>query len=54
MAVLLAWLLPVGIAMLAYLYFEVFASYLPLPTAIACGAFYVFLSKTIGPKTVTL
>ena len=49
MAVLLAWLLPVGVAMLAYLYFDVFASYLPLPTAIACGVFYAILSKVIGP-----
>lgn len=46
-AVLFAWLLPVGVAMFAYLYFEVFASYLPLPTAIACGVFYVILSKKL-------
>ena len=52
MAVLLAWLVPVGIAMAAYLYFDVFASYLPLPTAIFCGVIYVILSKAIGPKAV--
>ena len=51
-AVLLAWLVPVGIAMYAFIYHDVFASYLPLPTAIACGFFYVVLSKTIGPKAV--
>ena len=50
LAVLFAWLIPVGIAMYAYLKHDVFASYLPLPTTIACGIFYVVLSKSIGPK----
>lgn len=49
-AVLFAWLVPVGIAMYAYVYHNVFASYLPLPTAIACGVLYIVLSKTIGGK----
>ncbi len=49
-AVLLAWLVPVGIAMMAHVYLNVFASYLPLPTSIACGVLYIVLSKTIGPK----
>ena len=51
-AVLLAWLLPVGVAMYAFVYHDVFASYLPLPTAIACGLLYVAFSKIIGPKVV--
>lgn len=49
-AVLFAWLVPVGIAMYAYVYHNVFASYLPLPTAIACGVLYIVLSNTIGGK----
>ncbi len=49
-AVLFAWLVPVGIAMYAYVYHNVFASYLPLPTAIACGVLYIVLSKSIGGK----
>jgi NCS1 family nucleobase:cation symporter-1 len=49
-AVLLAWLVPVAIAMYSYVYHNVFASYLPLPTAIACGVLYIVLSKTIGGK----
>lgn len=51
-AVLLAWLLPVGVAMYAFVYHDVFASYLPLPTAFACGLLYVVFSKIIGPKVV--
>ncbi|MDZ4851571.1 MAG: hypothetical protein SGI77_19950 [Pirellulaceae bacterium] len=49
-AVLLAWLIPVGAAMFLHLRHDVFASFLPLPTAIACGLFYIVLSKTIGPQ----
>ncbi len=49
-AVLLAWLLPVGVAMYLHRYQEVFASYLPLPTAIACGLLYIIVSKTIPPR----
>lgn len=48
--VLLAWLMPVGIAIYLYRYQDVFASYLPLPTAIACGLLYILLSKAVGPK----
>jgi purine-cytosine permease-like protein len=48
--VLLAWLIPVGIAIYLYRYQEVFPSYLPLPTSIACGFLYILLSKAIGPK----
>jgi len=50
-AVLLAWLIPVGIGLYFYKYHGVFASYLPLPCAIACALLYVAFSKTIGPKS---
>ena len=43
-AVLLAWLVPVAIAMYTHIYHDVFASYLPLPTSIACGVLYIVLS----------
>jgi len=48
--VLLAWLIPVAVAMYLNQYQGVFASYLPLPTAIGCGLLYILLSKAIGPK----
>lgn len=48
--VLLAWAIPVTIAMYLNQAHGVFASYLPLPTAIACGLLYIVLSKVIGPK----
>lgn len=48
-SVLLAWLVPVSIAMFLHLNWGVFASYLPLPTTIACGVLYIILTKTIGP-----
>jgi nucleobase:cation symporter-1, NCS1 family len=51
MAVLLAWLGPVAVAMYLHLYQGVFASYLPLPTAIACGILYTVISKFMGLKT---
>jgi nucleobase:cation symporter-1, NCS1 family len=51
--VLAAWLIPVAVAMYLYRYQEVFASYLPLPTAVACGLLYIVLSKTVGPKPAT-
>ena len=35
--VLIAWLLPVAVAMYGYWQYNLFASYLPLPCAIACG-----------------
>ena len=50
-AVLLAWLIPVGIALTAHLVFGVFASYLPLPASIACGILYILLSKALHPKS---
>ena len=43
--VLLAWIIPVGAGMYAYKYHGVFASYLPLPCAIACGLLYIAFSK---------
>lgn len=49
-AVLLAWLIPVAAAMLLHFKHDVFASYLPLPTAIACGLLYIVFTKTIGPQ----
>lgn len=52
-SVLLAWLIPVGVAMYFYKYQGVFASFLPLPCAIACALLYIVFSKTIGPKPAT-
>ena len=49
-AVLLAWLIPVAIAMYLYKTHGVFASYLPLPCAIACGVLYVVLTKAFAAK----
>jgi purine-cytosine permease-like protein len=43
--VLVAWLVPVAVAMEAYVVHGVFASYLPLPCAISCGLLYVGLSR---------
>ena len=47
--VLLSWLIPVVVAMYLYRFQDVFASYLPLPTAIACGLLYIALSKLMNP-----
>jgi NCS1 family nucleobase:cation symporter-1 len=49
--VLIAWLLPVAVAMYLYRYHGVFASYLPLPTFLACGVIYLGLSKLMAPRT---
>ena len=43
--VLVAWLVPVAVALYAHLVHGVFASYLPLPCAVACGLIYALLSK---------
>ena len=52
---LVAWLVPVAVAMYLYRAHGVFASYLPLPCAVACGLLYVSLSKrqtaAIGGKS---
>ncbi len=50
-AVLIAWLLPVAVAMYLYRYHGVFASYLPLPTFVACGVLYIVLSKMLNRRT---
>ena len=47
-SVLIAWLVPVAVAMYLYRFHDVFASYLPLPCAIACGLLYILLSKWSG------
>jgi NCS1 family nucleobase:cation symporter-1 len=47
--VLIAWLVPVGIGLWLHLAHGVFASYLPLPCAIACGLLYVLLAKRSSP-----
>jgi NCS1 family nucleobase:cation symporter-1 len=52
-AVLLAWLIPVAVAMYCYKYQGVFASFLPLPCAIACALLYIVFSKSFGPKPAT-
>jgi nucleobase:cation symporter-1, NCS1 family len=49
-SVLLAWLIPVSVGMYLHFKLDVFASYLPLPCAIACGFLYIVFSKTIGPQ----
>lgn len=50
LSVLLAWLIPVAVAMYLYRYHGVFASFLPLPCSVACGLLYIVFSKTLGPK----
>jgi nucleobase:cation symporter-1, NCS1 family len=50
-AVMLAWAISVGGALYFYLHHGVFASFLTLPTTIACGLFYIVLSKILRPKT---
>ena len=52
-AVLLAWLIPVAVSMYFYKFHGVFASFLPLPCAIACAVLYIVFSKSFGPKPVT-
>lgn len=47
-SVLVAWLMPVAIAIYLYRAHGVFASYLPLPCAMGCGLLYVLLSKIQG------
>jgi NCS1 family nucleobase:cation symporter-1 len=49
-SVLFAWLLPVGVAMYLYKAHGVFASFLTLPCAIACGLLYIAFSKAGGPR----
>ncbi len=50
--VLLAWLIPVGIALYLVSYQGVFASYLPLPCSLACGLLYVLFCKLFGSHEV--
>ena len=50
--VLIAWLLPVAVAMYGYWQYNLFASYLPLPCAIACGLLYALLSRAGGGQAV--
>jgi NCS1 family nucleobase:cation symporter-1 len=50
LAVLLAWLIPVGLGLYLHKTQDLFASFLPLPCALACGVFYVVFSKLLGPK----
>jgi purine-cytosine permease-like protein len=46
--VLVAWLVPVAVALWLYLDRGVFASYLPLPAAVGCGLLYAILSRAAG------
>jgi hypothetical protein len=39
--------------MYCYKYQGVFASFLPLPCAIACALLYIVFSKSFGPKPAT-
>jgi NCS1 family nucleobase:cation symporter-1 len=48
--VLVAWLVPVGIALYLHRVHGVFASYLPLPCAVTCGLLYAGLSKINGRR----
>ena len=52
MVVFVSWLVPVAVAMWLYQAQGVFASYLPLPSAIACGLLYIVLSRFTGPATI--
>jgi len=48
-SVLLAWLLPVGIAMWVHLNLGVPAHFLPLPTWLACGLIYAAMTRVTHP-----
>jgi nucleobase:cation symporter-1, NCS1 family len=50
-AVLLAWAIPVAVAMWFYKSKGVNAFFLPLPTWIACGVLYILLSKIMNRQT---
>jgi NCS1 family nucleobase:cation symporter-1 len=52
--VLIAWLVPVAVAMWLYTKQGVFASYLPLPCAIACGLLYIVLSKMAARDAIAV
>jgi 2-keto-4-pentenoate hydratase len=54
MVVLVAWLVPVAVAMWRYKTQDVFASYLPLPCAIACGLLYIVLSKVAARDAIAV
>jgi NCS1 family nucleobase:cation symporter-1 len=54
MTVLIAWLVPVAVAMWLYKTQEVFASYLPLPCAVACGVLYIVLSKMAARDAIAV
>ncbi|MDA0658465.1 MAG: hypothetical protein O2931_09325 [Planctomycetota bacterium] len=47
-AVLLSWLIPVGIGMYGYVEYHVFPSYLPLPCTLATGVLYIIFCKLFG------
>lgn len=51
-AVLLAWLIPVAVAMYFYRAHGVQPFFLPLPCSIGCAILYVIFSKAFGPKSV--
>lgn len=48
MGVLIAWGIPVALALAAYSFMDVSAFYLPLPCWIACGVLYIILSKRMA------
>jgi NCS1 family nucleobase:cation symporter-1 len=50
-AVLLAWLIPVAIALWIYKTQGVNSFMLPLPAWVACGLLYIALSKLLNPRT---
>jgi len=52
-AVLLAWVIPVGIGLLIQQRYEFPAFFLPLPCWAACGVLYIAFSKMMGPKPAT-
>ena len=51
---LIAWLVPVAAAMWLYKTQGVFASYLPLPCAVACGLIYIALSKMAARDAIAV
>lgn len=50
LAVLLAWLIPVGVGLWIYKAWDVAPFFLPLPCWIVCGLLYVVLSKLMPPR----
>jgi NCS1 family nucleobase:cation symporter-1 len=52
-AVLLAWAIPVAVAMYFYRFHGVNSFFLPLPAWLACGVLYVVFSRLLNRRSAT-